>query len=240
MIGPPLAPDDYPPGAATLLALMDALGIGGGTLHRVAEGGEGGDITDPAMVEVEPAKRCRVCQEIKPLSAFYRNKTRGDGFKAECKPCQARDDAVRTKSRVDYYAAYRDTHREQGKAHAAKQRADNPEGAKEYFRANRDKFRDLAARRRARERNAPVVERIYRAKVWERDGGICHICGLPADPALWHLEHIIPLARGGEHSYRNVAVSHPICNAHKGCGRGIMRDITDTTGEVGHNGTGPR
>lgn len=51
MIGPPLAPDDYPPGAATFLALMDALGIGGGTLHRVAEGGEGGDITDPVVIQ---------------------------------------------------------------------------------------------------------------------------------------------------------------------------------------------
>lgn len=59
------------------------------------------------------------------------------------------------------------------------------------------------------------MERIYRAKVWERDRGRCHICGQMADPKEWHLEHIVPLSRGGEHSYRNVAVAHPACNQRK-------------------------
>lgn len=82
--------------------------------------------------------------------------------------------------------------------------------------ANRDRVTDAAALRRARQRSAPVVERISRSVVWERDAGICHLCGEPADPNDWHLEHIVPLARGGEHSYRNVAVSHPACNQKKG------------------------
>lgn len=98
--------------------------------------------------------------------------------------------------------------------------AANPARVREIRRkwrtANPDATADIAAVRRARIRRAPVVERIYRADVWERDGGICHLCGLPADPSGWHLEHVIPIARGGEHSYRNVAVSHPICNARKG------------------------
>lgn len=100
-----------------------------------------------------------------------------------------------------YYAANTD----RAKALLAIWHAANPERASEYH-----------LRRRARKASAPVVERIYRAVVWERDGGKCHICGKKADPRRWHLEHIVPLACGGEHSYRNVAVSHPACNLRKG------------------------
>jgi 5-methylcytosine-specific restriction endonuclease McrA len=74
--------------------------------------------------------------------------------------------------------------------------------------------RDTAARRRARLREA-FVEIIEPLRVWERDAGICGICGEAADPADWHLDHIIPIAKGGEHSYANVCVTHPICNWRK-------------------------
>lgn len=71
------------------------------------------------------------------------------------------------------------------------------------------------AARNARVRGAPVVERIYRKVVFERDGGRCHICHKLVDPTYWHLDHLVPLSKGGEHSYRNVAVAHPACNLHR-------------------------
>lgn len=69
--------------------------------------------------------------------------------------------------------------------------------------------------RRARKKNA-FVEYVDPTVVWERDGGLCHICQMPADLADWHLEHVVPLVRGGEHSYANCKVSHPSCNLRKG------------------------
>lgn len=69
--------------------------------------------------------------------------------------------------------------------------------------------------RRARLAGARV-ERVDVAVVFERDEGVCGICGDPVDPASWHLDHIVPLARGGEHSYANVQVAHPVCNLRKG------------------------
>jgi 5-methylcytosine-specific restriction endonuclease McrA len=62
---------------------------------------------------------------------------------------------------------------------------------------------------------AQFVEDVERAVVWKRDGGICKICGDPADIDAWDLDHIIPLSHGGEHSYANTAVSHPTCNNRK-------------------------
>lgn len=52
--------------------------------------------------------------------------------------------------------------------------------------------------------------------VFERDGGMCHICLIGADPNDWHLDHIVPVSRGGLDRYDNVAVSHPFCNLSKG------------------------
>lgn len=60
------------------------------------------------------------------------------------------------------------------------------------------------------------VEDVDRDVLWQRDCGVCYICGLPADPNDWHLEHKIPIKLGGEHSYANTGVSHPICNLRKG------------------------
>lgn len=77
------------------------------------------------------------------------------------------------------------------------------------------------ARKHAKRKGAPVVEVVDRQVVWERDGGICGICGHPADPESWQLDHIVPVIPRpgqpqGEHSYANTRVSHAACNARKG------------------------
>jgi len=84
-----------------------------------------------------------------------------------------------------------------------------------YKKANPDKVRDYSAARRAAKKGA-TVEKVSRAVVFERDGGRCHICGKKVNPKKWHLDHIVPIIRHGEHSYQNVAVAHPKCNLVKG------------------------
>lgn len=101
-------------------------------------------------------------------------------------------------------AEYQAEHLEQKHIYQAKYQANHPE----VRRANQQT-------RRARKRGQ-WVEYVDHVVVWQRDRGICHICDEPADLAKWHLDHIIPLALGGEHSYANTAVSHPGCNGRKG------------------------
>ena len=69
-----------------------------------------------------------------------------------------------------------------------------------------------AMRRAAKMRGATVIETFSRADLYERDGGICHVCGEPVDPDRWDVDHLTPLALGGQHTLDNVAVSHPACN----------------------------
>ncbi len=84
---------------------------------------------------------------------------------------------------------------------------------KDWYKSREQKRRNSNLRR-ARLLNA-FVELVQPKIVWDRDGGICGICNKPVESNNWHLEHKIPLSKGGEHSYRNVQVSHPICNWQK-------------------------
>lgn len=83
-----------------------------------------------------------------------------------------------------------------------------------YRERNPQAHRNHQAARRARLR-AVRSERVDAAIVLIRDSGICGICGLAVGPD-WHLDHVIALVNGGEHSYANVQVSHPSCNSRKG------------------------
>lgn len=100
----------------------------------------------------------------------------------------------------------------------------------QYHRAwaakNQDKLRAAEHRRRARELSAPGthtkedVELQYRMQ-----NGRCWWCEKPVEKN-YHVDHRIPLARGGDDSPGNLVISCPQCNQSKGaklphewCGR---------------------
>lgn len=78
--------------------------------------------------------------------------------------------------------------------------------------------------RRARERGARRTEIIDPLKVFERDGWRCGICGRKTHkakrgshhPRAPELDHIVALANGGTHTWRNVQCSCRECNGRKG------------------------
>jgi len=84
----------------------------------------------------------------------------------------------------------------------------HPEQAREISRRGQ-----LA--RRAR-KAAAFVEQVDPLVVLDRHDGICGICEQPVDPGDFHVDHVVPLARGGEHSYANTQPAHPSCNIRKG------------------------
>lgn len=72
--------------------------------------------------------------------------------------------------------------------------------------------------RRARLKGARV-ERVGLAEIAERDGWRCHLCRRRVRPSQATLDHLIPLARGGDHSEANVALAHWVCNVRRGVDR---------------------
>jgi 5-methylcytosine-specific restriction endonuclease McrA len=74
---------------------------------------------------------------------------------------------------------------------------------------------------RARKKGAIEIEFVQRKRVADRDGWICQLCRKPIpenaqDKRLRaSLDHIIPLAKGGQHTYKNSQITHVICNGKK-------------------------
>jgi 5-methylcytosine-specific restriction endonuclease McrA len=76
--------------------------------------------------------------------------------------------------------------------------------------------------RRARKVAAEKSVPIFRRKVFERDDWTCRICRKPVQqgalvphPKAPTVDHILPLALGGSHTYLNVQTAHFICNSTK-------------------------
>ncbi len=95
--------------------------------------------------------------------------------------------------------------------------------------ANRRNNRVLWQNREKRIRDALVDKDISLEKVYKKDKGICYLCGEVCD---WNdytmqgdtfiagnrypsIEHVKPLSKGGEHSWKNVRLAHRWCNAIK-------------------------
>lgn len=72
------------------------------------------------------------------------------------------------------------------------------------------------AARRARIKASPIVERVDRSLIVLRDKSICYICKKLLKTNEVTLDHVIPLAKGGHHSYLNLRVACRPCNSRKG------------------------
>ena len=67
------------------------------------------------------------------------------------------------------------------------------------------------------------MEKFSPLKIFMRDGWKCQICGGKINrevkaphPMSGSIDHIIPLAKGGQHTKANVRCAHFICNSRKG------------------------
>ncbi len=136
------------------------------------------------------------------------------------------DPAYAEKSRAKSRALDPDVKKARAKAVYAKYAEARREYAVAYRKLKRpwltDESRILVAngqaRRRARIRGLET-EAVDRLVVYERDGGRCHLCNKTVSRHNFHIDHLIPISKGGSHTYANVALAHPRCNMRRGNGR---------------------
>jgi len=57
-----------------------------------------------------------------------------------------------------------------------------------------------------------IPKKLLRKAVWERDKGVCRVCGHKVDPNDWALGHNRARSRGGALTFKNTYVVHPACN----------------------------
>lgn len=102
---------------------------------------------------------------------------------------------------------------------ARRERMKTPEGRaaqaatlRKYRKANPDKVRECAMRRAScKTVRLPrgTVKKIGEAQKWR-----CAICRVSVRKSF-HLDHVMPLARGGEHAPRNLQILCQTCNVRK-------------------------
>lgn len=138
----------------------------------------------------EGVKVCTNCRERKPLDDFHRKKAGHAGRAARCKEC------VRGELREAYWANVDD------------RRA----AMRLYVKNNPAKFQEAKQRRRALLAGALVGEVDYdeiRAAFVD-----CYLCGHELSGDI-HMDHVVPLSRGGAHSTDNLRPTHAGCNLRK-------------------------
>lgn len=86
------------------------------------------------------------------------------------------------------------------------------------------------AKRRTRIKNAVVDTDISLEKLEKQEGCICYICGLKTNRNDFEIkngaficgnlypsiDHVVPLTKGGAHSWANIRLAHRVCNSRKG------------------------
>ena len=84
-----------------------------------------------------------------------------------------------------------------------------------------DRRRANYQKRRAQKRGTQV-ETVRPAEIYERDSWVCGICEGAVDASLAHpdpmsasLDHVVPLAKGGTHTWDNLQLAHLRCNVVK-------------------------
>lgn len=116
--------------------------------------------------------------------------------------------------------AYLQANADKRQAWARQNRQKNPERYAQYWKqwaeANREAVAEVGRMRRARQKGNPDSIGV---SVWEwrkilnRSRGHCYYCGVKAD--VIHMDHVVPLAKGGRHAPANVVVACSHCNLTK-------------------------
>lgn len=216
-------------------------------------------------------KRCSICGEQKPISAFGADRRAATGLQASCKDCaNARRRELRSKNPERYRKRERARYKanpETRLSNNRKWRAENSEavrlGKAAYYETIKDtadyqerslRYRDenrKAKREYDREYSRKNSERIVRrvtnwskanperrraitfaydskrraqcaegasgpeVKAWaDRQPKTCRWCGTDCAED-YHIDHVVPLSKGGAHRLGNLAIACPPCNLRK-------------------------
>lgn len=59
------------------------------------------------------------------------------------------------------------------------------------------------------------IDPISREEIMERDGYVCYLCGKECSHDEIHIDHVMPISRGGKHVASNLRVACSTCNLRK-------------------------
>lgn len=181
-------------------------------------------------------KRCTKCARTLSVAMFHRDRNTGDGLKPQCVECRAEHKRRYREANKEKLAKQERRYREDNKGKVA-------DSQRRYYEANRCKLSEwhrryreeneckLAEWRRRYRRENPDISRAHHrnrralkianggrvsASEWQsvlaRFDGQCAKCGANEDI---HMDHVVPLSKGGSHSVDNIQPLCATCNMRK-------------------------
>lgn len=156
----------------------------------------------PVEVLPDGMRRCSKCTQIYPLTNehFYPQARGTGGLHSWCKVCFRND-----------RRSYRASNREHVRKLQARRYRENPEV--------RQKARILARvhNHKRRTLEGSFTGHDLRDLFFKQKHG-CYYCGTPVGNrrGKWHLDHLVPVSRGGTNDPSNLAIACPECNQSKG------------------------
>lgn len=178
---------------------------------------------------------CNVCNIEKPLADFYIRKETGKHRK-DCKSCARTRcskyyDEHRTSVNAYKLRWEQENYTERRKLVKKRYRHRHHEKVRQYMRDWHDSHREHSRLYSISNRMTARIRAHNRRELVRADGGVlslnlaetlmvlqkgkCRICKKSLDRGC-HLDHIVPLVKGGTHSDSNIQLLCPACNYSKG------------------------
>jgi len=169
-------------------------------------------VAEKAATPIPKDKICSDCGEAKLLEDFYKRADCLFGRDSVCKPCKS-------KQTVEYRR--KDPERnEKDRAYRAK----NPEKRREAERRYAEKYPEkVKAKKRAghirRKKRVKANGGSFKGTellgLMAKQNGLCVVCEIDVSTD-YHVDHIIPVAKGGTNNIENIQILCPACNMAKG------------------------
>jgi hypothetical protein len=175
-----------------------------------------------AIIHEDGSRTCTKCQQRLSLSKFHKDKSATGGYRATCKKC-------RINHVKKWYGKNKERQSEREKQRRLKNHEKYTEKEKIRYAKDRDKRILLATEhahlRKARKKKTVTERGISKLSLRKKLGSKCYYCGKEMDFSTakgkkWTrdmatIEHLIPLAKGGQHTFANTVLACRFCNISK-------------------------
>ncbi len=178
------------------------------------------------MIETIKFKVCTECKVEQELSCFSKHKRKKDGLSSQCKSCCKKYKDINKEKTAEYYRENKEKRAEYRKQYYK----ENKEKTAEYQKLNKDKIVEYNKKySKTLKGRAINKNNIHKRRTVAKEGDVttnqlselqsnakvCYWCNCNLKKAKIHIDHYIPLSRGGEHTLGNLVVSCATCNIKK-------------------------
>lgn len=160
-------------------------------------------------------KICTKCKIEKELCEFYKRKDSVSGYRGICKKCTKVNKEYNKKYKSEYYIKNEDEIKKKKAIHYKNNKDAIKKKSKEYRESDKGRIvkRNSTHKRRSIKNNGNVKTNDI-LKLIETTKK-CYWCECNIKNKEVHIDHYIPLSKGGKHNIDNLVISCSTCNLRK-------------------------